>query len=116
MFALYVTLQVRPQGRADFLAAIEKNARASVSDEPGCLGFDVLELDAAQNRFAFYELYADEDAFQVAHRQAPHFLAWRGVADKVLVPGSQVNTVGTTLVSLREPATAPAPTSSGGSE
>lgn len=94
MYVLWVTLQVQPEHRQEFLAAITANAAASVRDEPGCLAFDVIELDGTANRFAFYETYTDREAFAVGHQQAPHFLRWREVAARVLVPGSQVNTFG----------------------
>lgn len=102
LFALWVTLRVHPEGRAEFLTAIEENARASVREEPGCLRFEVIELDRDENRFAFFELYRDEDAFHREHKRAPHFAAWRAVADRVLVRGSQINTFGHVIVS--EPA------------
>ncbi len=102
LFAVWVTLQVRSEGRTGFLAAIEENARASVREEPGCLRFDVIELDRDENLFAFYELYRDEDAFHREHKGAAHFAAWRAVAERVLVPGSQINTFGHVAVS--EPA------------
>jgi autoinducer 2-degrading protein len=102
LFAVHVTVQVKPDCRDEFLAAIEVAARSAVRDEPGCLAFDVIELDAAENRFALWELYTDQEAVQVGHRQSAHFKAWRLVADRVLVPGSQVNTTGSTVVSARE--------------
>ena len=43
MYTLFVSLQVRPEKRDRFLAAIAENAAASVRDEPGCLRFDVME-------------------------------------------------------------------------
>lgn len=102
MFALYVTLQVRPEGRAEFLAAITENARSSVRDEPGCSGFDVIEINGADNQFGFYEVYADADAFHHGHKESPHFAAWRAVAARVLVPGSQVNVFGTVVTAERD--------------
>jgi quinol monooxygenase YgiN len=96
MFSLMVQLEVQPEHRAEFLAAIAVNAEASVRDEPGCLRFDVCSVEGHQNRFVFYELYTDAAAFD-AHRAAPHFADWRATADRVLVPGSQVNTRGTVL-------------------
>jgi autoinducer 2-degrading protein len=98
VFSLTVQLQVRPERREEFLAAITKNAAASVRDEPGCLRFDVSSVEGDENRFVFYELYTDADAFE-AHRAAPHFAEWRAAADRTLVPGSQVNTRGDLLVS-----------------
>jgi autoinducer 2-degrading protein len=42
-----------------------------------------------------YELYASERAFYEEHRAAPHYAAWRAVADRCVVPGSHVNTFAT---------------------
>ena len=98
MFSMLVTLQVRPGRRAEFQAGIAANAEASVRDEPGCLRFDVCELEGGEDRLVFYELYVDAAAVD-AHRATPHFAAWRAVAERILVPGSQVNTPGDLLVS-----------------
>ncbi len=94
MFSLMVQVQVRPERREEFLAAIAENAEASVREEPGCLRFDVCSVESDPNRFLFYELYADADAFE-AHRAAPHFKAWREAAERTVV--SQVNTPGALL-------------------
>src|SRR5207244_471018 len=84
MFALVVSLKVKPDLRDKFLAAAEDDSLCSVRDEPGCLRFDVLQDNADPNHFYFYEVYRDEDAFQ-AHGQAPHFARWRAAAAEVLV-------------------------------
>jgi (4S)-4-hydroxy-5-phosphonooxypentane-2,3-dione isomerase len=42
MFALVVSLKVKPDMRDRFLAAAEDDSICSVRDEPGCLRFDVL--------------------------------------------------------------------------
>ena len=94
MFSLMVQLQVWPDRREEFLAGMTANAEASVRDEPGCLRFDVCSVDGDENRFVLYELYSDAEAF-AAHKAAPHFAAWRTVADQVLV--GQVNTPGELL-------------------
>jgi quinol monooxygenase YgiN len=96
MFSLMVQLEVRPEDRDEFLVAITANAEASVRDEPGCHRFDVCALEDDEHRFVLYELYDDAAAFE-AHKRAPHFAAWRQVADRVLV--SQVNTRGTVVAS-----------------
>ncbi|HKS03110.1 MAG TPA: putative quinol monooxygenase [Arthrobacter sp.] len=98
MFSLWVTLEVTPEGREAFLKAIAENARASVRDEEGCFRFDVIELGASgSNRFAFYEVYRDRDAFENEHKQAPHYFTYRDVSARVVVPGSQVNVSGDLL-------------------
>ena len=96
MFSLTVQLEVRPEAREEFLTAITSNAGASVRDEPGCHRFDVSEVEGDENRFVLYELYDDAEAFE-AHKRAPHFAAWRRVADRVLT--SQVNTRGSVVAS-----------------
>jgi autoinducer 2-degrading protein len=101
MFSLWVTLEIRPECRQKFLAAIEANAQASVREEEGCYRFDMIELEApGSNRFAFYELYRDEAAFEVEHKQAPHYLAFKEIAARAVVPGSQTNFVGTLVHSV----------------
>ena len=92
MFSLLVQVEVRPEDRDEFLAAIRTNAEASVRDEAGCHRFDVSAVEGDDTRFVLYELYDDAEAFE-AHKRAPHFAAWRQVADRVLA--SQVNTRGT---------------------
>jgi (4S)-4-hydroxy-5-phosphonooxypentane-2,3-dione isomerase len=96
MFSLMVQLQVDPERREEFLAAITANAEASVRDEPGCLRFDVSSVEGDENGFVFYELYRDAAAFE-EHRAAPHFRTWREVADRTVV--QQINTRGRLLVS-----------------
>ena len=98
MFSVVVQMQVQPGKRADFLAAMGENAESSVRHEPGCRRFDVCSVDGDEHRFVLYEHYSDAAAFD-AHRAAPHFLRWREVAGQLLVPGSQVTTTGSVLVS-----------------
>ena len=96
MFSLMVQLEVPAEDRDEFLAAITANAEASVRDEPGCHRFDVTAVEGDDRRFVLYELYDDAAAFE-AHREAPHFAAWRQVADRVL--SSQLNTRGIVVAS-----------------
>ena len=72
MLVLHVTLQVKPEHAAAFLEAVRHDAEHSVTDEPGCLRFDVVQDHSDPNRFYFYEVYRDEAAF-AAHQQTPHF-------------------------------------------
>ena len=96
MFSLVVQMQVRPDRREEFLAGMAANAEASVRDEPGCLRFDVSAVAADADHFFLYELYTDAAAFE-AHKASPHFAQWRQIAERVLVPGSQVNTPGSLI-------------------
>ena len=92
MFTVLVGLAVRPERLDDFVAGIRANARASLRDEPGCLRFDVHQQVADPTRFLLHEIYADEAAFHQQHRSAPHYAAWREVADRCVLPGTHVNT------------------------
>jgi autoinducer 2-degrading protein len=92
MFTVVVNLQVRPDRIDEFLAGIADNARATRTGEPGCLRFDVHRVVDDPHRFVLYEIYTDSDAFYVAHRNAPHYPAWRHVLDTCVVPGTHINT------------------------
>ncbi|MFD3486568.1 putative quinol monooxygenase [Streptomyces sp. NPDC058665] len=94
MFTVFVTLTVKPELVDDFLEGIHVNARASLRDEPGCLRFDVHRSTEKANVFHLYEIYADERSFRVSHRRAPHYTAWRAVAERYVEPGGHVNTFG----------------------
>ena len=76
MLSVFVTIQVKPGFRDQFVEAVLDDARGSVQDEPGCFRFDVLQDSEDPNRIHLYEVYADEAARQ-AHRQMPHYLKWR---------------------------------------
>jgi autoinducer 2-degrading protein len=91
MFTVIVTLDVREERLGEFIEGIRANATATLRDEPGCLRFDVHRSLDAPARFHFYEIYADRDAFELAHRSAPHYAAWRNVVARCVVPGSHSN-------------------------
>ena len=80
MFAIWVKVRVKPEGREKFLKAIEVDALGSERDEPGCVRFNVLQDAQDQNVYYFYEVYRDEAALE-AHRAAPHYAVWRAAAD-----------------------------------
>lgn len=88
MFGLIVTLDVREERIPEFLDAIRTNSHASLSGEEGCLRFDVHRSATVANRFHLYELYRDRAAFEVEHRSAPHYTAWRRAVDEYVVPGT----------------------------
>ena len=76
MIGLIVTINIKPEHKAAFMASLEGDGRGSNTDEPGCLQFDVLQDTEDDNRIFLYEIYRDEAALE-AHRNAPHFLKWR---------------------------------------
>ncbi|WP_417563496.1 putative quinol monooxygenase [Microbacterium sp.] len=90
VFAVVVTIDVRPETIDEFTAGLHANAVATRA-EPGCLRFDVLRTTDDPHRFVLYELYADEDAFFVGHRQAPHYPAWVTLCERCVPPGGRRN-------------------------
>lgn len=71
MFAVVVTIQVRPGQMAAFKPAMLQNARASLG-EPACHRFDVASDPARPDEVFLYELYDDSAGFD-AHRETPHY-------------------------------------------
>ena len=80
MLAIWVKVRIHPDQRERFLQGIETDALGSERDEPGCVRFNVLQDSADEDVYYFYEVYEDEAAF-AAHQRAPHYAAWRAVAD-----------------------------------
>jgi quinol monooxygenase YgiN len=76
MFAIFVTVNVKPGMRDAFVKAVLGDAQGSVRDEPGCFRFDVLLDEADPNRLYFYEVYRDQAALE-KHRTMPHYTKWR---------------------------------------
>ena len=72
MFAVVVTLSLKPGTEETFLGLMHSNARASLTTEEGCHQFDVATDPARPDEVFLYELYSDLAAFQ-AHLKTPHF-------------------------------------------
>jgi autoinducer 2-degrading protein len=89
MIAKWIKVTIKPERRADFLAAIEVDALGSEQDEPGCVRFNVLQDDNDENVYYFYEVYVDEAAVE-AHREAPHYAIWRAAADTLAAPVERI--------------------------
>jgi autoinducer 2-degrading protein len=77
MFALFVTIDVKPEHREAFMEATMGDADGSNNNEPGCLRFDVLQDNNDPNRVYLFEVYKERSDWEVAHRQTPHYLKWR---------------------------------------
>jgi autoinducer 2-degrading protein len=56
MFGIFATIKVKPDQRDGFLGTIRETAFRSVSDEPGCVRFDVFQDLADENRYILYEV------------------------------------------------------------
>jgi autoinducer 2-degrading protein len=90
MLAKWVKVRIKPAMRKRFLEAIEVDALGSERDEPGCVRFNVLQDDADENVYYFYEVYLDE-ASVTAHRAAPHYAVWKSAADTLDGPVERID-------------------------
>jgi quinol monooxygenase YgiN len=77
MYAIFVTIKIKPGFAEQFKAASLGDAQGSVRDEPGCLRFDMHQNAEDPNTFHLYEVYENQEAHLNAHRNAPHYIKWR---------------------------------------
>ncbi len=90
IFTVLVRISVKPGSLEEFVAGLRSNAEESLREEPGCLRFDVHQLDGHPYEFLLHEVYRDQNAYFVEHRAAPHHAIWRDVVARCVVEGSQV--------------------------
>jgi quinol monooxygenase YgiN len=65
------------KGKGDALAALlSQQVRAVLDAEPGCLVYRAHRATNDPELFLFYEMYADDAAFDL-HRKASHLAAYR---------------------------------------
>ena len=95
MYSLFVTIDVKPEYLEDFEQASLNDAKGSVSNESGCLRFDILRDHSLNSRFYLYEVYRDEQALQ-DHLQTPHFKIWHSTVENMVdgdITSVKMNTV-----------------------
>ena len=71
-FVITVDFVLKPGAMAAFRKLIDRNARDSCADEPGCRRFDVLVPTDSGDKVFLYEIYDDRAAFD-AHLKTRHF-------------------------------------------
>ncbi|MEM6478391.1 MAG: putative quinol monooxygenase [Pseudomonadota bacterium] len=72
MFAVVVTLEVKPERLEAFLPLMSQNAMTSLRDERGCRRFDICSDPARPGDVFLYELYVDQSAFE-GHLASAHY-------------------------------------------
>jgi quinol monooxygenase YgiN len=75
MYALVVVFQLRPDAVAAFDALVDETVHLIRTQEPGTLLYLVHTVTGEPQQRLFYELYADEAAFE-AHEHQPHVQAF----------------------------------------
>jgi quinol monooxygenase YgiN len=71
MFVVVVHFEAKADKVDAFKEAIVGHATRCLQLEPGCLQFDALQDPKNPAKFAVYEIYKDEAAFE-AHRSSAH--------------------------------------------
>lgn len=94
MYAVVVTLTLKPNQMNDFMPLMQKNAKTSLTEEPGCRQFDVATDPARSDEVFLYEIYESADAF-AAHLDSDHFIDFDAataamIADKTVKTYSEV--------------------------
>lgn len=93
-FAVLVDFRLKPGSRGAFRELIDANAHASVTTEPDCLRFDVVEPEGELDRIVLYEVYAHRAAFQI-HIDSAHYVRFAAAsadlcASKSVITGALV--------------------------
>jgi quinol monooxygenase YgiN len=68
---LQVTIRVKPENLAAFMAKLQENA-AAARKEPGCRQFEVLVDPEDKTKLMLFEVYDDQKAFE-AHQAGAAF-------------------------------------------
>jgi quinol monooxygenase YgiN len=84
VYSLLLKTQLQPGSLERFMEAMRVNAASSVTDEPGCLVFDVIRDFSEPDLVWLYEVYESEAAFE-AHMLTAHFLASRPLLEPLIV-------------------------------
>lgn len=73
---ILASFRVRPESVEGFLEAARRHAQTSLSEEPGCQQFDVVQDGEDPCRILLYEVYADDAAVEL-HRGQPYMERFR---------------------------------------
>lgn len=74
MFTVVVDIIVKADRVDQFREAVLAQGQNSRANEPGCLGFDILQDPDNQTCFTLYETYVNAPTFYEVHRTTPYFL------------------------------------------
>ncbi|MEL6585210.1 MAG: putative quinol monooxygenase [Pseudomonadota bacterium] len=95
MFAVVVTIEVKPGAMPDFLPAMIENACAS-REEPACQRFDVWTERERPYEVFLYEVYDDEAGF-AAHKATAHYKVFDARVTP-LIASKEVRTYGRAFI------------------
>ena len=107
MLAVHVHARVRPERVAEFLAATQVNAHASLA-EPGVLRFDVIQDQADPAHVVLVEVYTG-DAASAAHKLTLHYATWRDIVAEMMAEPRASTKFSVVFPAASEAWAAPAP-------
>lgn len=82
-FVVVAEFVVKPGCMDAFMAHALDDASHSLSEEAGCLQFDVLRLSDQPDAVVFYEVYRSQQAFD-AHLRTPHVERFRAILTQLV--------------------------------
>ena len=77
MIAISVMVEIHPEFSEKYRAAALRHANNSLTNEKGCLTFNVHAHPEDPNRFFLYEAYASEKDLKEVHQVAPYLAEFR---------------------------------------
>jgi autoinducer 2-degrading protein len=83
-FVVWVEFDIRPGQLEAFMVLVRRNAATSLSTEPGCRRFDVLQPNDGSARVCLYEIYDSELAFK-AHLATQNYLEFNEAATPLVL-------------------------------
>ncbi len=95
MFAVFVTIEIRPEHRDVFITRMKQQAKDSLDKEPNCGIFEVWTSSKRPNVVQLYEVYTDAAAFD-AHLLSAHFKSFDETVSPMLV-SKEISTFETKL-------------------
>jgi quinol monooxygenase YgiN len=83
-FIVWVEFHLKPDQLEAFMVLVRRNATTSLSTEPGCRRFDVLQPNDGSARVCLYEIYDSEQAFK-AHLATQNYLDFNEAATPLVL-------------------------------
>jgi autoinducer 2-degrading protein len=83
MYIVLVHVHVNPEQVESFINATQENSMSSISNEPGIIRFEVMQLEEDPSRFELLEVYRTrEDTLK--HKETPHYKRWREITEPLM--------------------------------
>mmetsp|Transcript_4897 Transcript_4897/g.8737 ORF Transcript_4897/g.8737 Transcript_4897/m.8737 type:complete len:106 (-) Transcript_4897:53-370(-) len=73
-YCIFVSFEVKPESLAEFKEIMAVDA-VETRKEPGCLRFDLLQVQGSETKFCLYEAYKSEEDAKF-HATTAHYKMW----------------------------------------